>query len=319
MPQTSAVLQVFTRLYNTSVSKSSPVISLLKQGRTDDAISAFQNKPDRYGASALIANYTKQPQINIEKIFAVYRDLCTHIKPDLFVFNAIVVACRKSGKAAEALPLWQDMQRYKIGLNDDVSFGSWASVAFESNSLYLAKELLAKWKKNEYIFETPVGKAMKLIATFTRHSDVLSVLEMYRLFSKLETPTLSLIGAVLNACNTAKSTTGLFLWQDMKKYKIIPDLTCIGMFASACKLAKDAATALEILDQMKQGGILQQIPLECQLLTVLLQACQSHKPLDIKAIMALINARKIDLDVELLALLFTICADHSAFLIGEVC
>ena len=76
----------------------------------------FKSRPDPAGAAYLITYITRLTHYPpaLDMAFDVYDHLVKHTSPNVYVFQALVGACRKQGKLPKILPLWSEFEKYGI-------------------------------------------------------------------------------------------------------------------------------------------------------------------------------------------------------------
>ena len=100
---------------------------LCKEGKLDEALSIFKDRPDAAGAASLIAAIGYKQRHDIEAAFSVYNRLKESSSggttPSLATFRALLLACCKTkGNTSRALPLWHEMQQQSVH-PDGITFG----------------------------------------------------------------------------------------------------------------------------------------------------------------------------------------------------
>ncbi len=210
----------------------------------------FKASPDPAGASLLIAAFGWKNARDINQAFEIYETLKSRSTPNVAVYGSLINACRKCNQPTRALHLLEEMKRFDVTPNE-MCFGSLTAACSETGDANKATQLVELWQKG-LSFQRPDVYCVQLIDTFSKSSNVQSAFDVYKLYCKSATPTLSIFGALVNACHKDKHYGKLLaLWDEMHRYHILPDKVCFGMFTHACAEIGNVHVASKILDALQ--------------------------------------------------------------------
>ncbi len=105
-----AQYQYFPKFRNRAIRTFSAVN---KEGNFTKKFESFSQKPNQYAAASLIKE--TYLHANVEDAFKVYRTLVSaNVRPDNFVFSALLTTCRKHQENVRAIGLLREMKTFNV-------------------------------------------------------------------------------------------------------------------------------------------------------------------------------------------------------------
>jgi pentatricopeptide repeat protein len=102
-----------------SIAKENPVYPR-KSTNILDTLEGFRKNPNPYAAVALIKAYN-QTRAPFEKVQEIFDTLANIERPNIFVFNSMLSACRNSKRYETGWQYFDKMKKYNV-LPDEITF-----------------------------------------------------------------------------------------------------------------------------------------------------------------------------------------------------
>jgi pentatricopeptide repeat protein len=231
----------------------SQVTARCKEGNVDAALTIYTSKPDPLGATSLITLFGKEN--NIDQAWKVYQTLLEskEHKPNPFVYNALLSACKRCGQYEQSIRLLNDMEKY--GVNpDELGFRLLIGACVQTNDVETAKKLVEKVTSQEYTVALDAYHCTRLLQIFAKEGRMSDAANMLEFMNQLRVvPDEVTFMVLLTGCSNAKDLAfGKKVHSLISKHIQTPDLMLENALLNMYTKCNDMRAAQSLFDQFQK-------------------------------------------------------------------
>ncbi|KAH8964969.1 hypothetical protein BDL97_04G093100 [Sphagnum fallax] len=233
-------------------------------GNAFQAFRAAGVEPNTHVCTTLIAIYGYVRQLPLALELFKWMEQKEMARP-LYTFNALIVACGRSGASNDAIELFEEMQ--KLGVRPDrITYVGVISATTASGQWDLAQSFIRKMQAEGYrIEEREYTEMLWACARARKPREALGLFQ--EMLERGYRPTLVNYNSLLSAYEKAgqwEEALRTFVW--IQDDGFLPDIMSWSTLISACASGGQAEIASEVLERMKASGCRPNIVSWCALI-----------------------------------------------------